>query len=114
MVCARGLGARLDPRVLRNGRSGFWCVSVGTGTKSYDLEDILMKNCSLRYAFAILSVGLLGGVPHLLAQDLAPNVHLSGLINDYTPVTGVSGPWGIRGEWSLNLRGDSGNATFSA
>lgn len=73
-----------------------------------------MKNCSVRYTVAMLTVVLLGAVPHLLAQDLAPNVHLSGLINDYTPVTGVSGPWEIRGEWSLNLRGDSGNATFTA
>ena len=73
-----------------------------------------MKSSSLRHAVAILTVLLLGVAPHLLAQDLPPNVHLSGLINDYTPVTGVSGPWEIRGEWSLNLRGDSGTATFSA
>ncbi|HSY91095.1 MAG TPA: hypothetical protein VK812_06960 [Candidatus Binatus sp.] len=49
-----------------------------------------------------------------LAQGPPPAVHLSGLINDYSPVSGVNGPWEMRGEWSLDLRGDSGTATFSA
>src|SRR5450759_5814354 len=48
------------------------------------------------------------------AQDHPPSMHLRGLINDYTPVTGVSGPWEMRGEWSLDLKGDSGLANFSA
>ncbi|HEY6904241.1 MAG TPA: hypothetical protein VI216_08025 [Candidatus Acidoferrales bacterium] len=49
-----------------------------------------------------------------LAQDPPLPVHLSGLINDYTPETGVGGPWEIRGEWSLDIKGDSGTANFSA
>ena len=40
------------------------------------------------------------------AQDPPPSVHLSGLISDYTPVTGVSGPWEMRGEWSLDLKAE--------
>jgi hypothetical protein len=48
------------------------------------------------------------------AQDPPPSVHLSGLISDYTPVTGVSGPWEMRGDWSLDLKGHSGLANFSA
>ncbi len=42
--------------------------------------------------------------------------NFSGLINDYTPGTVVSpvGPWEIRGEWSLMVRGDSARADFSA
>src|SRR5437868_9004863 len=48
------------------------------------------------------------------AQDPLPSVHFSGLISDYTPVSGVSGPWEMRGEWSLSLDGNSGTANFSA
>lgn len=47
-----------------------------------------------------------------LAQD-APAT-LGGLINDYTPETGVSGPWEMRGAWSFALIGHSGKANFSA
>ena len=48
------------------------------------------------------------------AQRPFPFFHFSGLINDYTPVSGVGGPWEMRGEWSLTLKGDSGDAEFSA
>ena len=47
------------------------------------------------------------------AQAPAP-LHLSGLINDYTPEMGVSGPWEIRGTWSLDLKEFDGKADFSA
>ncbi len=36
-----------------------------------------------------------------------------GAINDFTPAT-VSGPWEVRGHWSLMVKGDSGKADFSA
>ncbi len=44
---------------------------------------------------------------------------LSGTINDYTPATitvppNSLGPWEIRGEWTLKVKGDSGKADFSA
>jgi hypothetical protein len=49
------------------------------------------------------------------AQAQAPSPrHLSGLINDYTPATGVVGPWELHGAWSLKLKGESGKADFSA
>lgn len=48
------------------------------------------------------------------AQGPLPSVHFDGLISDYTPVSGVSGPWEMRGEWSLRLDGKSGAAHFSA
>lgn len=73
-----------------------------------------MKNKISVCAVQVISVLLLVATPQILAQDPPPSVHLSGLINDYTPVSGVSGPWEMRGEWSLKLRGDSGTATFSA
>ena len=37
----------------------------------------------------------------------------SGIVNDFTPAS-LSGPWEIRGEWSLQLNGSSGKAQFSA
>ena len=49
------------------------------------------------------------------AQAQAPSPrHFSGIINDYTPATGVAGPWELHGTWSLKLKGDSGKADFSA
>jgi hypothetical protein len=49
------------------------------------------------------------------ARAQAPRLrHLSGLINDYTPESGVSGPWEIRGAWSLEIKEDTGHADFSA
>ncbi len=41
-------------------------------------------------------------------------VHLRGTLNDYTPATGVAGPWEISGTWSLQSTGDSGAVTFTA
>src|SRR5580693_476112 len=51
-----------------------------------------------------------------LAQAPAP-MHLSGLVNDYSPETisgKVVGPWEMHGRWSLDLKGRSGLADFSA
>ena len=50
------------------------------------------------------------------AAQLPVQGNFSGLINDYTPGTLVSpvGPWEIRGDWSLMVRGNSGTADFVA
>jgi hypothetical protein len=48
-----------------------------------------------------------------LAQERTP-VHFSGVINDYSPSTVKGGPWEMHGQWSLNLREESGTADFSA
>jgi hypothetical protein len=45
------------------------------------------------------------------AQDLRP-VHFGGVISDYSPSTVSGGPYEIRGDWSLDMRG--GTASFSA
>jgi hypothetical protein len=42
------------------------------------------------------------------------HVVFSGTINDFTPATGVGGPWEVRGHWSLIVKGPSGKADFSA
>jgi hypothetical protein len=62
-------------------------------------------------AVVVLSVGF-----SALAQGQNP-VHFSGLINDYSPETingKVVGPWEMHGKWSLDLKGASGLADFSA
>lgn len=49
-----------------------------------------------------------------LAQMPGP-AHLSGFINDYTAANlKAAGPWEVRGEWSLLVKGDSNQADFSA
>jgi hypothetical protein len=50
-------------------------------------------------------IGALAQTPTLM--------NFRGLINDYTPAS-VSGPWEVRGQWSLKVKGDSGTADFSA
>ena len=62
---------------------------------------------------SVLAVFIVTLSTYALAQG-GPPVHLSGLINDYTPSTVSGGPWTIHGEWSLNLQGSSGTANFAA
>jgi hypothetical protein len=62
-------------------------------------------------AVVILAVGI-------CVQAQAPTpTHFRGLINDYSPETisgKVVGPWEMHGKWSLDLKGRSGLADFSA
>jgi hypothetical protein len=73
-----------------------------------------MKSKTLWWAAGLVTVLVLAAATGVLTQDPPMPRHLSGLINDYTPETGVSGPWEIRGEWSLRVHDDSGTADFSA
>lgn len=78
-----------------------------------------MKSNALWHALRIAVVLVLAVGTCALAQDPPRPVHLSGLINDYTPsiippATSPAGPWEVRGVWSLNLQGESGTADFSA
>jgi len=43
-------------------------------------------------------------------------VHLSGLINDYSPLspTVKGSPWEMHGQWSLDIHPERGTADFSA
>jgi hypothetical protein len=62
-------------------------------------------------AVVILAVGICAR-----AQGPTPT-HFSGLINDYSPQTIMGktvGPWEMHGKWSLDLKGRSGLADFSA
>ena len=55
--------------------------------------------------FVLASICALAQVPG--------DVRLRGTLSDYTPAS-VGGPWEVRGQWSLLLRGASGVADFSA
>lgn len=74
-----------------------------------------MQGKSVLSATRIAAVVVLALASAVLAQD-PPRRHFSGVINDYTPATPVSpsGPWEMRGPWSLSVRGHSGKADFSA
>ncbi|HZD31252.1 MAG TPA: hypothetical protein VE779_06285, partial [Candidatus Angelobacter sp.] len=39
---------------------------------------------------------------------------LSGYFNDHTPASNVSGPWEVRGDWSLTVKEHGTKADFSA
>ena len=62
------------------------------------------------------SLLLLAVATAALAQPRSPN-HLNGTFSDFTPLMSMAnptGPWEMRGQWSLDLKGDSGTANFSA
>src|SRR5271155_3105972 len=75
-----------------------------------------MNSKALRWMVSVVAVVLLAVAICARAQGPTPT-HFSGLINDYSPETinkKVVGPWEMRGKWSLDLRGRSGLADFSA
>ncbi len=72
-----------------------------------------MSSKTFRWAVRIFAVLVLSLPFDALAQAPQPD-HFSGFINDYTPATGIGGPWEMHGTWSLKLKGDSGKADFSA
>lgn len=71
-----------------------------------------MKNKALPWAVRALVIVVLAVTASAQSQAPTPD-HFSGILNDYTPATGVSGPWEMHGTWSLKLKGDSGKADFS-
>ncbi len=75
-----------------------------------------MKNKTLRWMVSVVAVVILAVGICARAQAPTPT-HFSGLINDYSPETisgKVVGPWEMHGKWSLDLKGRSGLADFSA
>ena len=75
-----------------------------------------MKSKSLWWMLSAVAVVVLAVGIGALAQAPMPT-HFSGLINDYTPQTingKLVGPWVMNGTWSLDLKGRSGLADFSA
>lgn len=72
-----------------------------------------MKIRAFRWLLPILAVSILLANASTWAQASQPTV-FRGTLSDYTPATPVGGPWEVRGEWSLVLKGGSGMADFTA
>ena len=75
-----------------------------------------MNSKSLWWTVSAVAAVMLAVGIGTLAQAPTP-MHLSGLINDYSPETiagKVVGPWEMHGKWSLDSKGRSGLADFSA
>jgi hypothetical protein len=73
-----------------------------------------------QFLFGLAAVLALATGPAALAQPHGQDefnglYEFSGLINDYSPATvSPAGPWELRGDWSLQLKGQSGKADFTA
>jgi hypothetical protein len=72
-----------------------------------------MKSKSLLWATRIIGLLVVVGVTGVIAGTRAPN-HFAGVINDYTAVAGGTGPWEVRGPWTLDVNERTGKADFSA
>ncbi len=74
-----------------------------------------MKSHPLNSAARFLCVLLFVQSAFALGQERKP-VHLSGLINDYSPLSAnVKGsPWEMHGQWSMDLQPDRETADFAA
>jgi uncharacterized Zn-binding protein involved in type VI secretion len=71
-----------------------------------------MKSNTVSWVTAAVVVLGLGVGTTLRSQTPTPT-KFSGFINDYTPATGVGGPWEMHGKWSLKVHPDTGTADFS-
>jgi hypothetical protein len=74
--------------------------------------EIFVNSKVFAWVVRILSISALALPFAAVAQDSMPE-RLSGIINDYTPATGVSGPWEMHGTWSVTIKRDF-RADFSA
>jgi len=74
-----------------------------------------MKSKTLASAVRVLSLLLLVSGTCALAQESRP-VHLTGLINDYSPLDpNIKGsPYEMHGQWSMDVNAERGTADFSA
>jgi hypothetical protein len=75
-----------------------------------------MKNRALWWMVSAVGVVVLAVSIGVLAEGPTP-MHFRGLINDYTPGTvgsALVGPYVMHGTWSLDLKGRSNLADFSA
>jgi len=72
-----------------------------------------MTRKSRSWTIRIIAVSVLALATSTLAQSPRPE-HLSGIVSDFTGVVSNAGPWEMRGHWSLDLKGKSGKADFSA
>ena len=71
-----------------------------------------MTNKALRCALRSIAVLALA-VGSVSQAQIPKHMKFSGTISDYTP-SNVSGPWEVRGTWTMTVKGNSGKADFSA
>jgi hypothetical protein len=72
-----------------------------------------MKSKTFNRTIRILAVMALAAGAGALAQT-PKYITASGTINDFTPADPVSGPYEVRGHWSLTVNSQFGKADFSA
>jgi hypothetical protein len=79
------------------------------------LEVIPMKGKALSLAVGAFALLPLVSISRASGQEHRP-VHLSGLINDYSPLSATvkGSPWEMHGQWSLDIHEESGTADFAA
>lgn len=81
------------------------------------LNSVITRKKMMLAAMLAIAFVVFAGIEALPSQGLAQAQSpfmLGGIIADFTPVLDANGPWQVTGEWSLNLRGDSGRGDFSA
>jgi hypothetical protein len=71
-----------------------------------------MKSRIWFWTMCVVAVLALVGVTSTSAQDGRP-VRFSGVINDYSPVSGNTTAWELHGPWSLAVDKETGKAHFS-
>ncbi|MFZ0880713.1 MAG: hypothetical protein WCA98_19545 [Candidatus Acidiferrales bacterium] len=72
-----------------------------------------MKTKTSRWTVRGVAILALAVAIGALAEPPAPK-HFGGVINDYTPISGGTTAWEVRGPWNLNLNTESNTADFSA
>jgi hypothetical protein len=66
----------------------------------------------IRFAVSLCGIALVTTAGNMAGQELR-QVHMSGLVNDYSPSTVSGGPYEIRGQWSIDVN-RLGAANFTA
>ena len=88
------------------------CSLAGVTPTRKTREDTFMKKKALFLVACFAAALALVGVTSTSAQDDRP-VRFSGVINDYSPVSGNTTAWELHGPWSLTLNKETGKAHFS-
>jgi hypothetical protein len=72
-----------------------------------------MNSKCFSFAVRIILAAVMAAGTGVMAQDPGPR-HLSGVINDYSPVSGNTTAWELHGPWTLTVDRETGKAHFSA
>lgn len=72
-----------------------------------------MKTRTLWWTLSGVALLAIAAATGTLAHPWQPS-HFLGVINDYTPISGGTTAWEVRGPWNLDLKPESATADFSA